>query len=190
MNSGMEAMDLLLTRASNGKLDEPGPDDAALQRSFAAAARAPDHGALRPLRIFVVRGAAREALGALMADALQRKRPASTPEELAKMRGKALRAPIILVVAAAVKTDAKVPPSEQVLSAGAAAYALLLSLQAQGYGAIWRTGDAAYDDAVKRAFGLQGTDAIVGFIYTGTPRQQAPSLSRPEPASFAREWLP
>lgn len=184
----MDAMNLLVTRASNGKLQEPGPDDAVLRRAFEAAARAPDHGAMRPLRVFVVRGAAREALGELMAGALLRKHPASTPEELDKMRKKALRAPVVLGVAAVIKNNPKVPAVEQLVSAGTAAHAILLALQAQGFAAIWRTGDVAYDDATKRAFGLAAEDAIVGFIYAGTPKQPAPELVRPVPESFASEW--
>ena len=52
----MDAYELLLTRASSGKLREPGPDDATLHAIVHAALRAPDHGLLRPWRIQVVRG--------------------------------------------------------------------------------------------------------------------------------------
>jgi nitroreductase len=185
----MDAMDLLMTRSSNGKLTEPGPDDSSLRRAFEAAARAPDHGALRPLRVRVVRGHARDALGTLMADVLAQRQPASTPEERDKMRQKALRAPMILVIGAALQASPKVPVIEQILCAGAAAHALLLALQAQGYAAIWRTGDAAYDAGVKRAFGFAESDAIVGFIYAGTAKQPAPALVRPAPETFVSEWL-
>src|SRR5690606_29029944 len=64
----MEATELLATRASNGKLGEPAPDDATLHAILEAALRAPDHAALRPWRIFVVRGQAREKLGDLFAE--------------------------------------------------------------------------------------------------------------------------
>ena len=39
---------------------------------------------------------------------------------------------------------------------------------AMGYGCAWKTGDAAYDPAIKAAFDLAPTDAIVGFLYLGT----------------------
>ena len=45
---------------------------------FEAAARAPDHGTMRPWRVRVIRGDARKQLGGLMADTLRRKRPSAT----------------------------------------------------------------------------------------------------------------
>lgn len=184
----MNAIELLTTRASNGKLTEPGPDDAALRTAFEAAARAPDHATLRPWRVRVIRGEARDALGKLMADVLRRKQPDASAEELAKMQSKALRAPVILVVGAHIEAHAKVPAVEQLLSAGTAAHAMLLAFHALGFAAIWRTGDAAYDEPTKRALGFRAGDAIVGFLYVGTPKQPAPVMQRPSPEAFASEW--
>jgi len=186
--NNMDAIELLTTRCSNGKLTEPAPDPESLRLAYAAAARAPDHQSLRPLRVFTLRGPARERLGELMAESLRRKQPAASSDELAKTRAKALRAPLILVVAAVLEPHPKVPFVEQQLSAGAAAYALLLSLQARGFSAIWRTGDSAYDPEVKAAFSLRPQDALIGFIYAGTAKQPAPDFSRPVPESFVHEW--
>lgn len=185
----MDAIELLTTRSSNGKLSEPAPDESALRIAFEAAARAPDHGTLRPWRIRVIRGAARDQLGTLMAQAARRKQPDTAEEELAKLRGKALRAPMILVVAAHLEAHPKIPVVEQLLATASAAHALLLAFHAQGYGAIWRTGSFTYDDAVKAAFGFREQDAIVGFLYVGTPKQPAAAIARPTAETFVREWL-
>jgi nitroreductase len=99
-----------------------------------------------------------------------------------------LRAPLILVVAAVVEQNPKVPSVEQVLSAGMAAHAVLYVLQARGFAAILRTGDFAYDDEVKRAFGLRAQDAIVGLIYAGTAKQLAPNSAHPVPSAFVQDW--
>jgi nitroreductase len=187
-NARMDAIELLTTRHSNGKLTDPGPDDAALRIAFEAAARAPDHAALRPWRVHVVRGVARERLGALMELVLRKGSPNATDEELAKARNKALRAPLILVVSARIEPHPKAPATEQLLASGCAAHAMLLAFQALGYCAIWRTGGPAYDDEVKRAFGLRPSDAIVGFLYVGTAKQAAPAMARPAPESFVSEW--
>lgn len=187
-SADMDAIELLTTRSSNGKLQDPAPDDRTLRLVLQAAAHAPDHAALRPLRVRVIRGAARERLGELMAQALRAKSSAASDEELAKMKQKALRAPLILAVCARVEPHPKVPASEQLLSAAAAAYAMLLALSALGFGAIWRTGDVAYDEHTKRAFGLRPEDAIIGFLYVGTPKQPAPTLHRPSPEELASEW--
>lgn len=184
----MDAHELLLTRASNGKLRDPGPDDATLERIVQYALRAPDHGLLRPWRIQLVRGAARERLGAVMRGALERRNPAAPPEALEKEQRKPLRAPLIAVVSARLREDAKVPAVEQLLATGALAHGLLLGVHLHGFAAIWRTGPAAYDDEVKRALGMAPTDAIVGFLYIGTPAQPYPAIERQRPSDVLEEW--
>jgi nitroreductase len=185
----MNAIELLTTRASQGKLTLPAPDDETLRLALESVARVPDHAGLRPVRVHFVRGAARERLGELMAQALRREQPQASADELAKARAKALRAPLVIVVSAVVRAHSKVPAVEQVLAGGAAAHAILLALHARGYAGIWRTGTAAYDPQLKRAFGLSESDALVGFIYAGTPASPAPRLTRAAPEEFASEWL-
>ena len=104
------------------------------------------------------------------------------------MRSKPLRAPLLIVVGACLSDHPKAPRVEQLLSAGMAAHAILLSLHAQGYAALLRTGDAAYDDGVKRALGFAPDDAIVGFIYAGTGTAPHPPIKRPSPDAFTEEW--
>jgi nitroreductase len=184
----MDAIELLTTRASNGKLSEPAPDESTLRLAFEAAARAPDHAGLHPIRVKLIRGAARERFGDLMAASVQRAKPNALQDELLQTKNKALRAPLIVVVAAALTQHPKVPEIEQVLTAGAAAHAMLLVLQARGFAGIWRTGAFAYDPIVRQALGFKPSDAIVGFLYIGTPRQPAPSLPRPLPEDFVSDW--
>jgi len=184
----MDGIELLTTRVSNGKLTEPAPDADTLRLAFEAAAHAPDHAGLRPCRVRVIRGAARERLGQLMADVVLRENPHATAQQLDQTKAKALRAPLILVVAAVLMPHPKVPEIEQTLAAGAAAHAILLTLHARGFAAIWRTGAAAYDAALKKALGFAAADAIVGFIYAGTPKQPAPVFPRAAPEDFVQEW--
>lgn len=174
----MNTIDTLLERRSAKTLTDPAPDDGALDLLLACAARAPDHGRLRPWRFIVIRGAARAGLGELMAGQLRRKLPAAGAEALQRERQKALRAPLILAVAAVCDPAARIPAIEQILAAGAAAQNIMLAAPALGFGAMWKTGDAAYDDTVKAALGLDARDAIVGFLYLGT----APADAVPPPA--------
>jgi nitroreductase len=164
----MQAIDALTTRYSAKTLQEPAPDEGALRLIFASAVRAPDHGRLRPWRFVVVRGAARERFGELLAQHLQRTHAAANEEALQRERAKALRAPLIIVVAARCSREVKIPVIEQQLSAGAAAHAMMLAAFALGFNAMWKTGGAAYDDALRQALGLATDDAIVGFVYIGT----------------------
>lgn len=174
----MQAIDALLNRRSARILTEPAPDEGALELLLECAARAPDHGRLRPWRFIVIRGGARERLGELMASRLQRRQPGASAESLQRERQKAQRAPLIVAVAAVCSPAARVPAIEQILAAGAAAENVMIAATALGFGAMWKTGDAAYDDTVKSALGLAPGDAIVGFIYIGT----APADPLPPPA--------
>lgn len=186
----MQAIDLLLRRHSARTLTEPAPDAAALECMFASAAHAPDHGHLRPWRFVVIDTAARAAFGDVLAAHLRRKHPTSSEETLQRERGKALRAPMIVVVAAHVAASVKIPAVEQLLAAGAAAHAMLLAAVALGFNGVWKTGDAAYDDTVKSALGLGPEDAIIGFIYLGT---EAPAAALPherEWRDLVRHWRP
>ena len=75
---------------------------------------------------------------------------------------------MIVVVAAHTTPGVKIPVIEQLLSAGAAAQALLLAAVALGFNGVWKTGAAAYDETVKAALGLEANDVIVGFLYLGS----------------------
>jgi nitroreductase len=186
----MHALELLHTRESAKRLQEPAPSAADLEAIFKSAVRAPDHGRLRPWRFIVIRGAARERLGEVLASSLKSRVPDASPEMLARERGKALRAPLIIVVAAKVSAGGKIPEIEQILSAGAAAQNIMLAAHALGYGAMWKTGAPAYDSGVKQALGLEAGDAIVAFLYLGT-RVAVPTLgTRPAPDEFVSEWHP
>jgi nitroreductase len=164
----MQAIDALLTRRSARTLTTPAPDAAALELIFASAARAPDHGRLRPWRFIVIEGQSRARFGELLAGHLLRSHPGASEEALQREQQKAFRAPVIVAVAACIVPHVKVPPVEQIITAGVAAHSMLLSARALGFNAMWKTGGPAYDEVVKAALGLAAGDAIVGFLYLGT----------------------
>lgn len=184
----MQAIEALLRRYSARTLTEPAPDDGALRLIFESGTRAPDHGRLRPWRFIVIRGEDRGRFGELLADHLRRSRDAVTDGDLERERQKAFRAPMIVVVAAVVSEEAKIPRIEQLLSAGAAAQNILLATYALGFNAAWKTGGGAYDGQVKSALGLEAKDAIVGFIYMGTDASGEGTLARPQWREFVRHW--
>ena len=177
----MDAIEALTTRASPLALAEPAPDAGALATKLRAAARAPDHGKLKPWRFIVIAGGARDALGEVLASALRKREPYLPDSAIDKERAKPLRAPLIIVVAARPREHKSVPAVEQIIAAGAAAQNILVAAHALGFGGFWRTGNAAYDHDVKAALGLHPADAIVGFLYLGTPAAPAP----PRPSDHA-----
>ena len=184
----MEAIELLRSRHSASKLGAPAPSAEAVEAMLEAAARAPDHGQLQPWRLILIEGDARRSFGEILAEALARRNPLAGEPALAREREKALRAPLIIVVTTRCDRSGKIPVVEQIVSAGCAAHGLMLAAFAQGLGAFWRTGEAAYDEAVKGALGVSSDDLIVGFIFVGTAIGDAPSPSRPMVEELAHRW--
>lgn len=184
----MQAIEALLRRYSARTLKEPAPDDAALGLIFESAIHAADHGLLRPWRFIVIKSDDRAQFGELLADHLRRTKSSASDEALERERRKAFRAPLIVVVAAIVTPDGKIPAIEQILSAGAAAQNMLHASLALGFNAVWKTGGPAYDEQVKQALGLESKDAIVGFLYMGTEEAGSPAPARPDWRTFVRSW--
>ncbi|MFC0710189.1 nitroreductase family protein [Azorhizophilus paspali] len=185
----MEALDALLNRVSVARLRDPAPSAEQRERLFAAALRVPDHAQLRPWRFLSVEGEARVRLGELFARAIADNQPDVHEAVLQKARSAPLRAPLLVVVIASPKAHPRVPEIEQVLSAGCAAHALLLAAHAQGLGAMWRTGDVAYDPLVAAGLGLAGNERIVGFLYLGTPEGEPRVPHRLDTVEFVDAWL-
>jgi len=184
----MEAIDALTTRRSPAQFAEPAPDDEALAEILRAAMRAPDHGKLKPWRFIVLRGDARRRFGDVMAEAMKRREPDVPANMLEREREKPLRAPLIVVLAAAIQEGHKIPVVEQLLAAGAAAQNVMVAAHALGFGAAWKTGAPAYDAFVKETLGLAPSDAIVGFLYLGTPAATPPKLPQAELSAYLRHW--
>lgn len=183
----MDIFTAIHQRVTAAKLTAPGPSPEQIDRLLAAAARAPDHGRLAPWYFTIVEGEARERLGALLAASKQRQKPDCDEAALQAERNKALRAPVVIVAAARIVPGHKVPEIEQVLAVGSAVQNLLLAAQAMGFGSMWKSGAPAYDPEVKRAFGLDARDHIVGFIYLGTPAAQI-SARDPELRDRVVRW--
>ena len=164
----MELFAAVQTRSSAARLAEPGPNPEHLDKLLEAAARAPDHGRLKPWRFIVLKDALREAFTAAAAEAKRARLPAMTAEQLAAEREKMARSPTIVVVGCAVNRDqTKVPEIEQVAAVAAAAENLFLAAHDMGYGVMWKTGAAAYDPAVKAVVGLRPDDHIVAIMHLG-----------------------
>jgi nitroreductase len=191
----VDAFDAVFGRRSCGRLLEPAPADDELHRLLQAAAAAPDHGSLRPMRFVVLRAEAKDAFGPRLADAyVQRCQAAGVepdPAKTEKDRTKLGRAPLVVVVAAVRVPSKKIPFAEQENAAAAACQNLLLGATALGYGSMWRTGPESYDDSVKALLGLSPDDAIVGFVYLGTRPEARPDQYKiPALDGLVSEWSP
>jgi nitroreductase len=165
----MELFEAINSRVSAGRLTEPGPTPEQLQKLVAAAARAPDHGRLKPWRTIIVNGALREAFATAAANARRARVPDLTDDQMVAERDKINRSPSIIVVGCALKKGYdKVPEIEQLVAVGAAVENMFLAAHAMGFGVMWKTGAAAYDDGVKAAVGLAPEDHIIAILHLGT----------------------
>lgn len=179
-------MDALLKRSSEPRLTAPAPDRATLEKAFACAARAPDHALLRPWRYLVIEGEeALNALGDLFATTLG---DDASEKERDKLRGKALRAPMVIVGVVSHQAHPKVPEIEQSMSAAVGMGYLLLALESAGFGGMWRTGAMAYNPDIARGLGLGDHEVITGFLYTGTVSSPKPAVPRPAQDDFVSRW--
>lgn len=165
----MDALTALHQRVSITKLSAPAPDKTQLNQLFRAASRAADHGNMRPWRFLVIEGDGLVKLGELFAQIGRANKPAITEAECERFKSMPLRAPMIIVCVAKTQDNPKVPRIEQIISAGAAAQNLITAAFALGLGAVWRTGEMAYDPNAKEALGLGLNEELIGYIYIGTP---------------------
>ena len=180
--------DLLLQRNSSAKLTTPAPDGILLNTLFQTAFRAPDHGLLRPWRYLVVEGEGLDRLGELFVASALKATPDLSQAQQDKFRKMPARAPMVVVAIASIQEQVKIPEIEQVMSAGVGVGYLLLSLQAEGYGGMWRTGPLAYNVDVHNGLGLAPQEKIIGFLYIGTPEGKAKAIPSHDIDTFVKKW--
>ncbi len=183
----MDALDALINRVSIPLLEAPGPSEAQLEQMFRAALRAPDHGGIHPWRFLVIEGEGLDRLGELFLASARAKDPELAQERCDKLLKAPRRAPMVVVVIATTREHPKVPQVEQLISAGCAANNIVTAAHALGVGAMWRTGDPAYDPQVLQGLGLGEHESLVGYIYLGTPSRQRTTQAL-EPADFVHRW--
>ena len=182
----MLALDLLLNRCSQPRLQAPAPEGQALENIKQAALRAPDHACLSPWKFIVCQNQGLIRLGeifeqaAIFAD--------KSEKEIERAPQLPLRAPMVMVAIAKYTNHEKVPWVEQVVSASCAVHAMQMAAVAQGFAGVWRTGSFAQDPIVKQAFELAEQDEIVGFLYLGSSAVTRLPKPKKNSAAFFENW--
>ena len=141
----MDVIEAIRNRHSVKRLTVPGPTAAQIDTLLELGATAPDHGDLRRWRHVVLSGA-----------------------DLAAFPLDAGNTPTVIVVGLEPSGE-KITLDDQAAAVAASAQLILLAADAMGLGAMWRTGSAARDAAVRDAAGLSPAGRIVAFIHLGTP---------------------
>ena len=163
----MDALNNILSRVSARTLIEPHPTKDEMEQVFKAALRAPDHAWLRPSSFIQVTGEGINKLSKIFEDYAHTV-PDIKQEIITKYKNAPYRAPMIIILINSIKEHPKVPEIEQKLSTAAAAQNILLSINALGYSAIWRTGKLAFNPFVASKLNLEVNQEILGYIYVGT----------------------
>ena len=191
LNDRSSALSLLETRrsAKPRELIGPGPTPQELDRILAIAARVPDHGKLTPWRFVTVAEDQRDALGALLRQALAEHDPCATIAHHQKEDEFAHYAGQLVVLVSAPTPNHKIPVWEQELSCGAVGMNLLLAAHALGFVAGWVTGWRTYSERIRSAFCAPG-ERIAGFIFIGHPSRELEDRPRPQLSDVVREWHP
>ena len=161
----MDALDNILNRVSARNLIEPYPTQDEMEKVFRGALRAPDHAWLRPSTFIQVSGEGIDRLSEIFEE-YAKTVPDIKEEIITKYKNAPYRAPMIVILVNSVKDHPKVPEIEQKLSTAASAQNILLSLNALGYSAIWRTGKLAFNPFIASKLNLEANQEILGYMDT------------------------
>ncbi|MCO8044114.1 nitroreductase family protein [Acinetobacter bohemicus] len=176
-------------RQSIGSLVAPAPTAEQLEYAFQAALTAPDHHRLKPTSFVVVPDEQREAFGLLLSQALIDLGETETAQ-IERVKNHPFRAPLLVLALTRLQDHPKVPHFEQILSSGAAIQNFLLSLQAQGFSTMWRSGVVVESTLFKQALGISKDDLISGIIYIGTAAKTIASRADIQTSNYVSYWHP
>ena len=143
--------------------------------------RVPDHGALTPWLLTVIRDQARYRIGdEILAAEFKLSNPEASKEEIDYERNRFSRAGVVIGVLSKPVLHPKIPLWEMELSSGAVCENLLIAAQSLGYAAQWLTEWYSYNQTMIREIGGNPqTDKIAGFIYIGNKVKQPIERRRP-----------
>ena len=143
--------------------------------------RVPDHGALTPWILTVIKDEARYRIGnKILAPEFKLNNPDASKEEIEYERNRFNRASVVIGVLSKPVSHPKIPLWEMELSAGAVCANLLIAAQSLGYAAQWLTEWYSYNKImIKEIGGDPKTDKIAGFIYIGDKVKQPIERRRP-----------
>ncbi|MFB9950797.1 nitroreductase [Rhizobium puerariae] len=186
MQNEIKLVDFLRDRHSTpvAQIKEPGPSQEELQSILAFATRVPDHGKLAPWRLIVYRGDIRRKLGERFLALSLEKTPDLTDAAKDAELTRFTRAPLVVAIVSTAAPHVKIPEWEQVLSAGAVCFNMLLAANAHGYVANWRTEWVAYDGEALQLLGVKPDEKVAGFVHIGSSDFPTPDRPRPELAQI------
>ena len=164
-------LDFLKTRRSvtAKKMTRGNVTEDHLKQILEAGIRVPDHGALKPWKLRVIRGTTQKQLDeeVIFAEFIKAN-PDASAETQSIEKNRFQRADTVIAVISSPVEHKSITEWEMHLSAGAVCTTLLYAAQSLDYAAQWLTEWYAYNDnLLQRLGGVPGKDRIAGFIYIG-----------------------
>lgn len=151
-------------------------DTAVVDRIVNAAQWAPNHKRTWPLRIAIITGNSRSTLGNTIADAMAIH--GDDEMKVAKTRGKFMRSPVVLVIAAAEGATSN-ETEENKYAVAAGIQNMLLMAESFGLAALWGSPAKGANDAITTLCSMEPTDRVMGIVYLGWPTQSVAAPDRP-----------
>ena len=150
--------------------------------------RVPDHGALNPWELIVIKGDAKLRIGNdILAKEYHLNNPKASVDDINFERSRLCRASVVIAVLFKPVSHPKIPFWEMQLSSGAVCSNLLVAAQSLGYAAQWLTEWYAYNNSmIKELGGNPDTDKIAGFIYIGDKDKTPIERRRPNKEKVIR----
>lgn len=177
---------LIEQRRSVGLLSEPAPSNEQLITALQMASYAPDHRCLQPTQFVIVKREQRENFAQVLIDSVRADKGEINEIQMERIQQQVMRAPMLVLAFTKIQQNEKVPAFEQLLSTGAAVQNVLLSLQAQGFATMWRTGEWVHSDYLKQYFGFSAEDYLSAIIYIGSATRTIPPRTVEPQADFIR----
>ena len=148
-----------------------------------AGIRVPDHGALNPWKIKVIKDNKLKVIDEdVILTEFKKENPEASIESIEIESKRLQRASVVLAVISTPVEHPKIPNWEMVLSSGAVCMNILSCAQSLGYAAQWLTEWYAYNAKMLEYLGgRSGIDRISGFIYIGHKVEEPKERRRPEP---------
>ena len=149
---------------------------------LACGIRVPDHGALNPWSLTVIKDNARSRIGKeVLVPEFILNNPEATEEEIDFERNRFLRASAVIAVLFKPVSHPKIPSWEMELSTGAVCSNILFAAQSLGYAAQWLTEWYSYNKKMISAVGGKPeSDRLAGFIYIGKKEKEPVERRRPK----------
>ena len=157
--------------------------DEDLETIISAGIRVPDHGALNPWKIIVIKGDKLKLIDEeVILPEFKKENPNASQENLEIESKRLQRASVVLAVLSTPVEHPKIPNWEMVLSSGAVCMNLLSCAQSLGYAAQWLTEWYSYNNKMLEYLGGRlNIDRVSGFIYIGHKAEEPTERRRPDP---------